>query len=130
MAVRQLLDTSFMARGACRGLRHIMFPPTDVTGHDRNLAYKQAVEICLGCPVLDPCLEWALMEPDPVKDGVVAGLHPNQLEQARKTRAMARRENYVPPCGTPAGLRWHLERGEHCEFCLDRHNRRSQPRAS
>lgn len=130
MPLRELLDTSFMAKGACRGLRHIMFPADDITGHDRSVAYQSAARICAGCTVLDACLDWALMDPDPIDGGVVAGLTPNQLAEARKDRAMARRDNYIPKCGTERGYVWHSERGEDCDVCIDAHNRRGQRYAS
>lgn len=115
-----------MLRAPCRGLRHIMFPATEVVGRERANAYVRAAEICAGCPVRAECLDWALMDPEPMAGGVVAGLTPLQLAEARKAFAAERRDNYTPKCGSERAYIWHLERGEDCDRCTDSHNRKGQ----
>ena len=51
------LAAEWRERAACSGYRHTLFFPvgdTDATAIDR------ALEICLGCAVIDDCLEYAL----------------------------------------------------------------------
>jgi hypothetical protein len=48
----------------------------------RNEEKKIAKAICLACPVLDECTEYAVMSP--VGHGIVAGMTPNQIYKLKK----------------------------------------------
>jgi hypothetical protein len=72
------IDTSFMARGACKGKGELFFPPA---GGDVK---SEARAICRGCPVLVPCGAYADAT-DP--EGVWAGLSQKERRRARKGRA-------------------------------------------
>lgn len=58
-------DASWMQDAKCREVGpSVMVPPPLVPGsagqllHQRRVAAAKAV--CVGCPVIDPCLEWAI----------------------------------------------------------------------
>jgi ribosomal protein S14 len=128
MPLRAPLDTSFLARGACKGLNHIMFPPMTIRGQHRAELYEQAIAICEGCPVRAQCFDWAMRDPvalGPKDGGIVAGLRPDELALARRAFAAERRANHAPKCGTERGYVRHLELGETCWVCSDTHNRKS-----
>jgi WhiB family redox-sensing transcriptional regulator len=42
--------------------------------------------VCATCPVLAPCREWALTEPDPAYQLIAGGLDPHQRQQIRRGR--------------------------------------------
>jgi WhiB family redox-sensing transcriptional regulator len=73
---------------ACRGEDLAMFfaaegerPP------ERDLREAKAKEICLGCPVRDACLDFAVAKPE--KYGIYGGL--NEDERARERERRMRR---------------------------------------
>ena len=73
----------------CRGLTNVMFPTTKRWGHDPDYHFAQAV--CRRCTVVEECLEDAIRsEPMKARQGMRAGLTPNQRDRvARARRAVA-----------------------------------------
>lgn len=118
------LDVTWMDDATCRGIPDIMFPPEHTANRNLAAAYDRARDICAICPVQPDCLEWALLHPDAIVGGVVAGLDPKQLVEARRERLEERRANATPKCGTERAYVVHAERGEHCELCIDVHARK------
>ncbi|HWL48630.1 MAG TPA: WhiB family transcriptional regulator [Acidimicrobiia bacterium] len=51
------LAAEWRERAACSGYRHTMFFPV---GDTAAAAIDRALEICMGCAVIDDCLEYAL----------------------------------------------------------------------
>lgn len=47
---------------------------------------QQAKGLCLGCPILGPCREWALSLPHLRIDGVVGGMTQDERRRARQGR--------------------------------------------
>ena len=50
------MDTDWMEEGKCKDLNPSIFFPSDGVG------VQVAQKICAGCPVVDECLEYALVE--------------------------------------------------------------------
>ena len=48
------MDTAWMAKGNCRDVDPSVFFPSDGVG------VEVAKQICVGCPMRSPCLEYAL----------------------------------------------------------------------
>jgi hypothetical protein len=53
---------------------------TNVAAHHR----QPGIKWCEQCPVLKPCRDWALTEPDPARGLVAGGLTPRQRKAIRK----------------------------------------------
>jgi WhiB family redox-sensing transcriptional regulator len=51
------LAAEWRERAACSGYRHALFFPV---GDTDTAAIERAISICLGCAVIDDCLEYAL----------------------------------------------------------------------
>ncbi len=51
------LAAEWRERAACSGYRHALFFPV---GDTDTAAIERAIAICLGCAVIDDCLEYAL----------------------------------------------------------------------
>ena len=67
------------ADAACHGRTATMYP-TGAPG------IADAVAVCAGCVVLEPCRTWALSRPDPVPGGVAGGLTERQRAAVRADR--------------------------------------------
>lgn len=118
---------SSLTRGACRGEDPELFFPIGTTG-PAALQIHNAKAVCLRCPVMDECLQWA------VQSGQDAGVWGGQTEDERRSmkrrtardrarEAASRRSEPNPEaCGTDAGYRTHLEHGEQaCDRCKAAH---------
>jgi WhiB family transcriptional regulator, redox-sensing transcriptional regulator len=72
-------DTAWQAKAACRGPQAaVFFPPTHPERKDERAGREdRAKEICAGCSVRKPCLEYALLIREP--HGIWGGL--NELER-------------------------------------------------
>ena len=69
--VRQ--DWTWQSMAACRGLdTAIFYHPENERGPTRHRREWEAKRICQGCPVVGPCLEWALDTHEPY--GVWGGM--------------------------------------------------------
>jgi WhiB family transcriptional regulator, redox-sensing transcriptional regulator len=73
--------TAWMAEGNCRNYAPNVFFPSDGVGVDR------ARKICNGCPVLDQCLEYALVER--IEHGVWGGCSERERRRILKRRKSA-----------------------------------------
>lgn len=74
-----------MADGACVGMDpELWFPKT---GERSPLA----VEVCAGCPVREPCLEWALKHEAFGIWGGVSEVARKRLRRSRRVRLVERR---------------------------------------
>ncbi len=65
--------THWRQHAACRGKTSLMYP--DLTQHTAaaiGAAALQARTICDGCPVVEPCAEAGMWEPDGVWGGMTA----------------------------------------------------------
>jgi WhiB family transcriptional regulator, redox-sensing transcriptional regulator len=73
--------TAWMSDGNCRNYPPAVFFPSDGVGVDR------ARKICLGCPVAEPCLEYALQER--IEHGVWGGCSERERRRILKRRRVA-----------------------------------------
>jgi WhiB family redox-sensing transcriptional regulator len=83
----------WLAEGACRG-RHdrMCYAQTNVIAERPGRFQQQtevAVAICMTCPVLQQCRNWALTTPDPAVDHVAGGLTPWERRNIRKQHLKA-----------------------------------------
>lgn len=71
----QHLDDLWQAKAACRGPHTgLFFPPAHFERKDdRDAREKRAKAICAGCPVRNPCLQYALRIREP--HGIWGGLN-------------------------------------------------------
>jgi WhiB family redox-sensing transcriptional regulator len=81
------MDTDWMALGKCRKLAPSVFFPNNGAG------VEQARQICAGCPVKEPCLEYALYHR--IDHGVWGGA------SERERRRIARRRRVGTPVAAP-----------------------------
>jgi WhiB family redox-sensing transcriptional regulator len=75
-------------QAACKGLTALFALNTNAhRGHGTRLAVQasHARTVCTTCPVLEPCREWALTEPDPAYHMIAGGLDPHQRRLIRRT---------------------------------------------
>ena len=72
------MDTEWMARGNCRFEPPATFFPSDGVG------VEVAKQICAGCPVQEPCLEYALEQR--IDHGVWGGTSERQRRRILKQR--------------------------------------------
>ena len=77
MALRT--DESWQVRAACRGpMAAVFFPPSHFERKDEKLEREaRAKAICAACPVVEPCLEFAVRIKEP--HGIWGGL--NEVER-------------------------------------------------
>lgn len=74
----------WMEEAACKNKTDLFFPK-----RHKDITYiAEARRICRGCPVVDPCLEYALMFPHQDMHGVWAGKTPRQLGAEQKRRGI------------------------------------------
>jgi WhiB family redox-sensing transcriptional regulator len=74
-------ETAWMARGNCREYSPSVFFPSDGVGVDK------ARKICATCPVLSPCLEYALE--NRIDHGVWGGTSERERRRILKRRRIA-----------------------------------------
>lgn len=72
----------WMSRGNCRGLDPSIFIS------ERGVDSTSAKKVCVGCPVTDECLEYALEENE---DGVWGATSERDRRKIRRERAQQRR---------------------------------------
>lgn len=86
MALNTVVDLSWRADGACRGLDPSLFFPVE------DEEAEMAKLICAGCPVQGRCLDHALgyREHDGVWGGATERERRRLLRQRRRARAAAR----------------------------------------
>lgn len=75
------MDTSWMAEGNCANQDPDRFFPSDGVG------VEKAKKICDGCPVTEPCLEYALR--NRIDHGVWGGCSERQRRRILKARREA-----------------------------------------
>jgi WhiB family redox-sensing transcriptional regulator len=75
------------ASAACAGLTELMVADSKMLRRGGAMGrIREAKRVCVSCPVLDECREWALGFPDPAYDMVAGGLDP--LERSRMRRGL------------------------------------------
>lgn len=82
------LDQSWRDEAACRGKDPNLFFP-EGQGGSTNSQAAAAKAVCAGCPVREPCLEYALIVA--MKDGVWGGLSVKERQAEKRRRVRARR---------------------------------------
>ncbi len=75
------LPGPWSARANCAGLTDLMS-----SDHEHSI---HALTICAGCPVITPCRNWALTDPDPAYGMIAGGLTPRQRRRMRSQRRRA-----------------------------------------
>jgi WhiB family redox-sensing transcriptional regulator len=78
-------DTSWKARGKCRGIHPDLFHP----GRGENKDNDAAKRICADCPVRAECLEYALSFEDDADCGIWGGTSARQRRAIRHERRVA-----------------------------------------
>lgn len=78
------MSYEWMDKAACKGLTHKMFPAYD---NDKNYV-TEAKAICSTCPVIEPCLNYALEFSANEQHGVWAGLTSGQLAREQRRRGI------------------------------------------
>lgn len=70
-----LAGEAWQERAACRGPQSVVFfPPHHVERKDERVSReRRAKAICAGCPVMEPCRDYALMIREP--HGIWGGLN-------------------------------------------------------
>jgi hypothetical protein len=66
-----------MAQAACLGR-------TDLDWFDTECGHQQAVQVCYTCPVIEPCLNYAIR--NEVEDGIWGGLWGGTLRKLNQGR--------------------------------------------
>ena len=106
------------ARAACRGRSDVFFPAEGRPG-------QAARDVCAGCPVLEECREWAIVnvsDVDVVAGSVFAGVSARTIKRWRLQRKGAAGLPAVNH-GTYGGYFAHRRRGESpCEACREAYN--------
>ncbi|MFI6132673.1 WhiB family transcriptional regulator [Micromonospora sp. NPDC051141] len=65
---------------ACRGYdTELFFPRTE-----SSWMVRRAKDVCARCPLLDPCLEWAMRQPVGKLDGIWGGTTPRERLKLRR----------------------------------------------
>ena len=85
------MDTEWMARGSCRNEPPSTFFPSDGVG------VEEARRICATCPVVEPCLEYALR--NRIDHGVWGGASERERRRILRARRLtaAAAAAMVPP---------------------------------
>lgn len=84
MPERSLVPGDWADDAACKGQMDLMFPVDD--GRQWRAQQHQAISLCMTCPVLPECRQWALADPDPAFDGIAGGMTAKQRHQWRLLR--------------------------------------------
>lgn len=111
------------AEAACKGLGHVMDPPTWLDAQ----AVQEARDVCAPCPVRHRCWAWAVQQP--ALTGIAAGLTENQRSMLRGHRmAVIRTDDGKKECGTcgrilsmgwfPVEPSYSEGRGRNCRDCV------------
>jgi WhiB family redox-sensing transcriptional regulator len=79
-------DESWRSLARCSGLTASFFPDPKSAPSVRQRTTIEAQQLCSGCPVIKPCLDYALAHR--IRDGVWGGL--NELERDRLLRRRSR----------------------------------------
>jgi WhiB family transcriptional regulator, redox-sensing transcriptional regulator len=58
-AIGELLPLLWMNEAACRGKTHLFFPPRAERPQARVRREALARQVCLACPVMETCRDWA-----------------------------------------------------------------------
>jgi WhiB family redox-sensing transcriptional regulator len=115
-----VVSTDWMKEAACRGMdTNLWFPVNGALKSD----LQTPKAICAACPVITPCLDVALSDPDTV--GVWGGTTGRWRRDARVRLGIRGKSSLTPPRswartghGTPAGYKRHLRAGTiPCDFC-------------
>jgi len=77
-------DKTWQKNGNCRGMNPDFFFP------ERGASTKEAKAVCVGCPVKEQCLEYALRNSE--KFGIWGGLSERERRRIRRTRRLANQE--------------------------------------
>jgi len=115
----------------CRGMSaDIFFDPADYLGKikARNTSWtsKEAKKTCLGCPVVNSCLEESIIMGE--RYGVFGGMTFGE----RNAEALRRGIKYggKQPCGTDAGYKTHkLFDEDPCDVCKEAHTKSRRERS-
>jgi WhiB family transcriptional regulator, redox-sensing transcriptional regulator len=75
------MDTDWTAQGKCRHMDPAVFFPSD------GIGVREAQAICVGCPVIVPCLEYALA--DRVDHGVWGGTSERERRRILRHRRLS-----------------------------------------
>jgi WhiB family redox-sensing transcriptional regulator len=73
---------------ACTGMWPLFFAPAGESFAEKVIREQQAKALCDACPVLGPCLEYALATGQ--REGIWAGLNEEELAAERVRRARRR----------------------------------------
>lgn len=115
-------------RAACKGETVAMeippgHRPSKISAEARERIYR-ARSICLACPVLDPCREWAMTSPDPAYQLMAGGLTPDERNYRRADAGIDIRSRSPLKVGVirrapepDHGTRNKYRRGCHCNDC-------------
>lgn len=75
------METTWMARGNCASEPPSLFFPSD------GIGVQVAQQVCEGCPVRTPCLEYALA--NSIEHGVWGGCSERERRRIKKRRRLA-----------------------------------------
>lgn len=84
IAIRTGLDEPGGLQRADDGVQRARRAHTQRLDADDLRMEKRALAICRNCPVIFPCRQWAMGEPDPAFDHVAGGLTPAQRWAMRR----------------------------------------------
>lgn len=127
---RPTSDLSWRSAGNCVGEPVAIFFPV------RGVDASPAKAVCVGCPVIEECLSFALRHES---FGIWGGKSERERRGIRRQRGVLKTSLYSTltqaQCGTPAGYQSHRRRGEvACNGCKTAHSDYVQivrgPRAS
>lgn len=108
--IEEAQNLSWMKEAACKGLTELFFPDKG----DFEMAAR-AKAICADCPVIEPCLDYALHTGTATSgqrvEGIWGGQSFKQRERMRSQMGI-RYEQVIAPCGTWSAVRRHYKRGE------------------
>jgi WhiB family transcriptional regulator, redox-sensing transcriptional regulator len=72
--------SEWVMSAACRGVNPDLFFADN--GNFNGKKTRKAIETCEGCPVILPCLEWALETGD--QHAILGGMTPSQRQRHRR----------------------------------------------
>jgi len=82
------LDETWQTKAACRGPQAaVFFPPSQFERKDEKLEREErAKEICQGCSVREPCLDYAVSIREP--HGIWGGQNESERKQLLSARSL------------------------------------------